>query len=307
MNRPETTSPTEPAETTTEAASEASTGVPTEAPTDAPRVSLAQAILNESGTLTLLYGPEYHKGERYNGETIADIWFGNEITEMETFPGWFEKVCKKYVIDANFAEITPSNMAHWFEGCPEDGLVGLENLNTARVEDMYNMFSYTGLKKLDLRTFNTSNVRFMDEMFRGSEQLEELDLSSFDTRNVETVERMFSGCVKLRHLDLSGFDLSKITAFFRVFEGCTGLVTLDLPNITLPEDADTFGAFSGCDKLVTVFCRDSDTDFGTNDGAATFYCQKLKGRYGETTVPYKDFENGDRHLCSAKLGGYFTP
>ena len=308
-----TEAPTEaPTEGPTEAPTKAPTEAPTEPPTETPpagddaRISLAQAILTESGTLTLLYGPEYRKGEQFNGERITDLWSGDEIIVQDVTPGWFGKGCEKYVIDESFAQVTPTNMAHWFEGCPEDGIVGLENLNTSRAEDMYNMFSYTGLKSLDLSTFDTSSVRLMDEMFRESVDLEYLDLSSFDTSNVTCMDRMFSGCVSLKTLDLSNFDCSKLESMFRMFEGA-GMTTLDLSVKNLPSNLDTFGTFTYCTELEMIFCENSDTDFETEDTSTTFYCEKLKGYYGENEVPFKEFESGDRHLCSAKLGGYFTP
>ena len=292
----------------TEPVTESSKETPAEAQTE-PAAPIAQAIYTGGNqTLTFLYGPEIPEGEALNGEKVTARWLGDAVLDYETIPGWAETEVRRCIIDKGFREVCPKRFNHWFQGYLGEEIEGLENLNTSQAEDMYCMFAYSRVKKLDLSTFDTTNVSAMDEMFRGAETLEELDLSGFDTRNLETVDRMFSGCLKLRHADLSGFDTSKLTSFFRVFERCVSLVTIDLSSLSLPEGANAFAAFSGCESLETIFCRDSSTDYVLEETDTTYaYCESLSGKYGERTVPYR-FEAG---LCdymkAASLGGYLTP
>lgn len=69
---------------------------------------------------------------------------------------------------------------------------------------MSSMFSScSGLKTLDVSSFNTSNVTNMSFMFSGCSGLATLNLSTFDTGKVTNMSSMFSGCTNLKIVDLS--------------------------------------------------------------------------------------------------------
>ena len=60
------------------------------------------------------------------------------------------------------------------------------------------MFSgCSGLTSLDLKNFNTQNVRVMWAMFYGCSGLTSLDVSHFNTQNVTDMREMFKGCSAL--------------------------------------------------------------------------------------------------------------
>ena len=59
-----------------------------------------------------------------------------------------------------------------------------------------------GLESLDLSSFNTSQVKYMNGMFEWCVNLRELDLSHFDTSNVEEMQKMFSRCENLKDKQL---------------------------------------------------------------------------------------------------------
>ena len=64
--------------------------------------------------------------------------------------------------------------------------------------------------ELDLRGFDTKNVKNMQYMFYKCGKLESLDISSFDTSQVTTIYNMFSYCTSLTSLDLSSFNFTTI-------------------------------------------------------------------------------------------------
>ena len=54
-------------------------------------------------------------------------------------------------------------------------------------------------------------------MFAACDNLTKIDVSSFDTSNVTNMEYMFCSCTNLTSLDLSGFDTSKVTSIDYMF------------------------------------------------------------------------------------------
>ncbi|MGL9970337.1 BspA family leucine-rich repeat surface protein [Enterococcus sp. DIV1420a] len=114
---------------------------------------------------------------------------------------------------------------------------GTNYLNTSYVETMQEMFSYSGFKKLNLSSFNTSNVVYMDSMFAGDTELQEVNVSSFDTKRVRNFDYMFWN-TKITSLDLSPFDFTRKTATDFV-GGKTALTKITLgPNTRLRPNLD---------------------------------------------------------------------
>jgi len=205
----------------------------------------AYAVYDSSSkTLTFKYGTK---------QTTGTVYSLNQ--ESET-PGWIEAVevrkeIVKVVFDASFANARPTNTRQWFDQCQKlEEIIGIENLNTSEVTNMYAMFNdCSALKSLDLSSFNTSKVEIMNYMFYGT-GLTALDLSNFDTSNVSTMFAMFAGSVHLTSLDLTSFNTSNVTDMTIMFDCCSKLKTIlvgkgwNIGNVT--ESVDMFG---GCESL----------------------------------------------------------
>ena len=58
----------------------------------------------------------------------------------------------------------------------------------------------TSLTNLNLKSFDTSNVFSMTNMFRNCQSLRQLDLSNFNVNKVRDMSYMFFGCSSLRLL-----------------------------------------------------------------------------------------------------------
>ena len=82
------------------------------------------------------------------------------------------------------------------------------------------MFKATSI---DCSGLDTSNVMYMNWMFRNCENLASLDLSNFDTFMVEDVELAFAYCENLRTLDLSSWDFTNIYDLSDTFTSCKNL------------------------------------------------------------------------------------
>ena len=59
------------------------------------------------------------------------------------------------------------------------------------------------LTKLNLSSFNTSNVKDMAGMFYNNRSLTQLDLSNFDTSSVIYMDYMFAECQNLKQITMN--------------------------------------------------------------------------------------------------------
>lgn len=186
------------------------------------------------------------------GDNILDLGYGN-------YPNWDTHAAeiKKVVFKAGFRDETHTTCSKWFSGCTNlTSIEGIENLNTSNVKYMNEMFGQcSNLETLDLSHFNTEKVGNMSNMFNGCTKLRDLNISSFNTENVTNMYGMFYGCSSLDSLDLSHFN----TRYVRndqmnyMFNGCSSLSSLDVSNFTTDKPGMQLdGLFQGCSSLQTL-------------------------------------------------------
>ncbi len=176
---------------------------------------------------------------------------GNKATNAD----WFED--RERVQKVVFKDkLYPDDVSLWFDQCTN--LVEVEkpeNLDLTRTERMMDLFyGCTKLKKLDVTSWDTSNVNNMHGLFSGCSSLTELDVSGWDTSNVTDLSSTFSGCSSLTTLDLSGWDTSGSIYFGGMFTGCTKLKTIYASDKFVTSGAttelQTTNVFTGCPALV---------------------------------------------------------
>lgn len=193
------------------------------------------------------------------GDNILDLGYGND-------PNWDTHAAeiKKVVFKAGFRDETHTTCSKWFSGCTNlTSIEGIENLNTSNVKYMNEMFGQcSNLETLDLSHFNTENVGNMSNMFNGCTKLHDLNISSFNTENVTNMYGMFYGCSSLDSLDLSHFN----TRYVRndqmnyMFNGCSSLSYLNVSNFTTDKPGMQLdGLFQGCSSLQTLDLSSFDT------------------------------------------------
>lgn len=125
--------------------------------------------------------------------------------------------------------VFPENCRQLFSGEADSNYKQLRNVffyevDTSQVKYMIQMFYKCSLlEKLDLTAFNTGRVEDMSYMFYDCDRLVDLDLSSFDTRNAYMIN-MFSGCSRLSTIKVSpAFQVNKMQAESPIFENCVQL------------------------------------------------------------------------------------
>ena len=128
-------------------------------------------------------------------------------------------------------------------------------ITTSKVTNMSGMFRKSKVTSLDLRTFDTSNVENMLNMFNLCADLKSVDLSSFETSKVTNMLNMFSGCTNLSSLDLTKFNTSKVENMSNMFGNCNNLISLDLSNFNTSKVTDMSKMFINCYKLKSLDIR----------------------------------------------------
>lgn len=139
-------------------------------------------------------------------------------------------------------------------------IVGLQNMDTSNVNNMYGMFLETGsLLSLDLDHFDTSNVTRMASMFQGARSLTNLDLNGFNTSRVIDMGAMFDQAVSLTNLDLSNFNTTNVTTMENMFYGARNLTNIDLSNFNTTNVTAMYGMFSGTSNIKNLNLSSFDT------------------------------------------------
>lgn len=234
----------------------------------------------------------FHRGAtKPAGDNILDLGYGKN-------PNWDTHAAeiKKVVFKAGFRDETHTTCSKWFSGCTNlTSIEGIENLNTSNVKYMNEMFGQcSNLETLDLSHFNTEKVGNMSNMFNGCTKLRDLNISSFNTENVTNMYGMFYGCSSLDSLDLSHFN----TRYVRndqmkyMFNGCSSLSYLNVSNFTTDKPGMQLdGLFQGCSSLQTLDLSSFDTRGAGSvnylfDGCSalqTIYVSDLFKIYGVTS------------------------
>lgn len=117
------------------------------------------------------------------------------------------------------------------------------------------------VEKIDLTSYDTSNIVDMSLMFANCASLKELNFSNFNTRNVVDMCGIFSFCYRLSKLDLSNFNTCNVSNMSRMFYGCLSLKELDLSNFNIKNVIYNRDMFRQCSRLNYIKCNKEFKDW----------------------------------------------
>ena len=189
---------------------------------------------------------------------LEEINLNNFNTEKVTNMSYCFNKCKslkKITFPSSFDTRKVQNMEFMFHHCEElKELSFPNNFIVDNVIEMKGMFGKCfSLEKLDLRNFNTSNVKDMSYMFYQCTNLTEILMSpnKFITKNVTDMGHMFSECPNLKNINLSHFDVQNVDFLSYMFSECNNLTSLDLPNFKNNDikEVDMKNMFEKCRNL----------------------------------------------------------
>lgn len=220
----------------------------------------------ETQTLTLYYD---------KNEQASDI----EIYDTPLWPISERRAIQTVVFDESFKDARPKSCYDWFY-CFE-GLTRIEHLdylNTSEVEYMNSMFrECTSLETLDLSSFNTKKVKNMYAMFDGSTNLRSITLpKGFIGSSVTNLFSMFKDCTSLTELDLSGSNTENVKDMNEMFYDCKALSKLDLTSFKTGQVTTMESMFCGCSTLATLDVSSFNTENVTNMVGMFNTCSSLR-------------------------------
>ena len=202
------------------------------------------------GTLTFRCG--YKKTL---GENEYALNSGEEEPAWETNYNNISRV----VFDASFANARPTSCYAWFRHSKNlTQIAGIENLNTA-------------------------NVTNMREMFNGCSNLVKLDVTNFNTAKVTTMLGMFGGCSNLAELDVTHFNTANVTNMFNMFYACKSLTTIYVSDKFVINN-ESYDLFSGCIKLKGAIKYTEGKVNYRSANYTTGYFTKLVGKNGDEKI-----------------------
>ena len=154
--------------------------------------------------------------------------------------------------------------------------IDLSSWDTSNVTGMNSMFfNCSSITSLDVSKFNTINATNMSYMFYNCSSLTSLDVSKFNTSNVTFIDRMFSGCSSLTSLDVSKFNTVKVTSMGYMFQDCSSLTSLDVSNFNTSNVTNMGYMFQGCSSLTSLDVSKFNTVKVTSMSEMFMNCSKL--------------------------------
>ena len=246
----------------------------------------AQGVLNivVSGTSATI---------KYDGNASNNPYLGGDEWKQSEFPWDMEFTIRPTIttvtIDGSCKNFSGTSLRSLFIGF--SGLTtinGLDNLNTANVQDMENMFAgCSSLTSLDLSSWNTANVTTVFSMFDVCSKLTTVDLSGWNTEKVATTGGLFNYCSELTTVDLSSWNTAKVWNTYAMFNNCS-----KLENIYVGEGWSTAAVtqsdymFKGCTKLLSMNTANPATDkTNAHTGDGGYLKVKPAGDYLFTVAP----------------------
>ena len=216
--------------------------------------SLTQGTEYVNGQYTYVYkqeGKYASTGIAWNN--IYNNGWGTQLTDKTSTNSVTSKLCT-YI---NNKPIT--SMSYMFYKSQATKL-DLSSFDTTNVTNMYSMFSSSQATSLDLSSFDTSKVTTMASMFYNS-QATTINLSNLDTSNVTNMNSMFSDS-KATTLDLSSFDTSNITSMSSMFSRSQA-TSINLDSFDTSRVTNMSSMFSGS-QATSINLDSFDTSKVTN-------------------------------------------
>lgn len=235
------------------------------------------------GTLTFDYGDA--------SKAVGTVY--KSFNTGPSDPAWIKDNpnVTKVIFTKSFSQYEPVSVASWLRYCrnlTDENLVGLENLNTSKVDHFFFMFGECEkLTKIDVSHFDTSNALILEGMFNLCESLKSVDVSHFNTEKCAWFNKMFEGCASLETIDISSFRVSPLSYRMDVcsmFEGCKSLKQVFISDNFGWENVTKDNAknvFHGCERLEGAIPYDESLYEGVDQcelgNYTTGYCQKKVG------------------------------
>ena len=181
--------------------------------------------------------------------------------------------------------------------------IDVSNWDTGNVESMAWMFAYNqNLTKIKgLKSFDTSNVTNMNDMFDYCTSINDLDVSNFDTSNVTSMRYMFSNCFSLENLDVSGWNTQNVTNMLGLFNSCRSLKSINVSNWDTSNVETMNAMFSSCFSITTLNLCSFDTSKVTDMSHMFSYNSNLNTIFVSSKWNTSNVTNNENMFLYSKI------
>ncbi len=213
---------------------------------------------NSAGTKITANVTDVVFGLNKDHTAITDKYEGVLVDEEQDVPvyAYYVEDSGKYTVYflANDEVFLPANSKALFKNMTALETVDTGNLNTSRVETMYELFRFCRkLESIDVSEWNVSNVTDMFSVFDECKVLKEIDVSNWDTGKVQSISYMFYQCIALEYLDVSEWDVSNVVNTRSAFYYCDKLEEIEgVENWDTSNVENMSYTFSGCNQLTEL-------------------------------------------------------
>ena len=196
--------------------------------------------------------PEHQNINELN-DANTEIYIDNKKTNFTKFiPSTYP--AKNYEIRIVFKN-KMIDCSYMFRGCTNIIKLDLSSFDTSNVVDMKHMFSICCfMEKINISNFKTDKVNDMSYMFNKCLSLEKIEFPpSFITKNVKNMEFMFHMCSNLKKIDFpKSFITNNVTDMSVMFGKCHNLESLDLQNFVTENVKNMKYMFDQCHNLKEI-------------------------------------------------------
>ena len=156
----------------------------------------------------------------------------------------------KSVRNLNIDGIDTSNvwyMAGMF-ACQDSGAtpknpIDFSKIDVSKVTDISYMFFRSNFSSIDLSSWDTKRLKYVDSLFSGAIKPKNIDLSSWDVRSLLRTNKMFASA-GTEHINLSGWNSNQLTDTSEMFLDTYALQTLNLDGFNTSNVTNMSGMFA---------------------------------------------------------------
>ena len=186
----------------------------------------------------------------------------SNVCRVKTMEGLFSGCHSLHTINLTYfyIENVGSSLQNIFYDCNSVISIDLTSFNTKKIIYMNSMFyNCYSLTSINIASFDTSQLSEMNYMFYNCSSLLNIDLSHFKTDNLNFMKYTFTGCSSLKSIDISNFYVKNIETNHRVdylFANCTNLQYIDISTIkslkyctNIFQNVPDYGSIRFCKKI----------------------------------------------------------
>jgi surface protein len=185
---------------------------------------------------------------------------------------------KKHTIKVNNKEEFRKAVDKIIEESQDKENINLNSIDVSHLVDMTRLLrKYTNIKKLDVSSWDVSQIKSMAYMFPPS--LETVDLSDWDVSEVQTMEGMFLGCKNLKEIgDISNWETKSLENTSDMFSNCKSIKKIDISNWIFSKIRKLERMFTNCENLESIgnITKDTLLKFPASNLDMFLLCKKLK-------------------------------